>query len=931
MGNNRRYSFFQLFAKGTDSKAADFKIVIPIIQRDYAQGRDNDKALEVRTDFLTQLYDYMTAPSGSHDLDFVYGISSSARDILKKKEFIPLDGQQRLTTLFLIHVYLSIRAKGSNESDRFFKAIHVKNGKLKESLFSYRTRSSAVEFCDGLIDADNDYSSVFRKDDNGNRIFRKTLSQYIRNSNWFYPDWLQDPTVKGMLTMLDAIDEKFDECNHQFILHRLLSEEDPSVSFIFMDLDDYKLTDDLYIKMNSRGKPLTPFENFKAKYEQYISELEKEVIVGEDEAFDDSGKYEYIENKCGKTVKRIKTISDLALEISNRGDKLIKTVKDNFAFNIDNQWSRLFWEFSKAEIREKEEEIKNSTSTDKSKSLDNLLSETLDLKMSRFIKMVLTNQYALDHSAGKISIPEELTGEKGLSFTGLTAIDAISSDGVILLTRMFELCSNRPLEIMPEWIHTRYYDEKEVFESMVKGKDFTFPKRFLMYCYLMFRIRFGDSKPEYLTEWMRFVYNVTLDDNAIQDMTRNTYHRAVASINNLISLLNKQQPSVIDLLASDNAPDKLDFFPDYQYLEEKIKSSLFILDGRDNNIHCQSDPVIIESLTADDSWGSIILTLESHPYLTGQIGFILKMSGISDYYDSHHKLDWSKEKNGIFKAAVIKYGLIASKLFEGGYSKRLLAKESLFERAMLAKFSLYNKYNFLNSTNKSAYSNNLLRDWSWKSHLRLSPEHYAFLMMTKELFDLIDTDDLRGSLEKVIKGKMTGPQWEKDIVRYSYLMDKCRNGFFAKSDDHHLILKDSVNFSMHDHEVYSLVLYWENLTQRGDIEKISDFWLSYGNSNSNNEVPFISLSANDVTVKVKSYVDHETGELICHYLHVNSNGNLELEEFLRLNGFSTKNESDSIFRRRERDWNNNEGIDDYRNFVSNNIHNFISDLSDFLR
>jgi len=70
MGNNRRYSFFQLFAKGTDSKAADFKIVIPIIQRDYAQGRDNDKALEVRTDFLTQLYDYMTAPSGSHDLDF---------------------------------------------------------------------------------------------------------------------------------------------------------------------------------------------------------------------------------------------------------------------------------------------------------------------------------------------------------------------------------------------------------------------------------------------------------------------------------------------------------------------------------------------------------------------------------------------------------------------------------------------------------------------------------------------------------------------------------------------------------------------------------------------------------------------------------------------------------------------------------------------
>ena len=29
--------------------------------------------------------------------------------------------------------------------------------------------------------------------------------------------------------------------------------------------------EDLYIKMNSRGKPLTPFENFKARFEQAIA------------------------------------------------------------------------------------------------------------------------------------------------------------------------------------------------------------------------------------------------------------------------------------------------------------------------------------------------------------------------------------------------------------------------------------------------------------------------------------------------------------------------------------------------------------------------------------------------------------------------------------------------------------------------------------
>lgn len=36
------------------------------------------------------------------------------------------------------------------------------------------------------------------------------------------------------------------------------------------------LTDDIYIKMNSRGKPLTQFEHFKAEYERTLNELDKD-------------------------------------------------------------------------------------------------------------------------------------------------------------------------------------------------------------------------------------------------------------------------------------------------------------------------------------------------------------------------------------------------------------------------------------------------------------------------------------------------------------------------------------------------------------------------------------------------------------------------------------------------------------------------------
>ena len=46
--------------------------------------------------------------------------------------------------------------------------------------------------------------------------------------------------------------------------------ESPAVSFYLLPLDDMDSDEDLYIKMNSRGKPLTQFENFKAHFEQDI-------------------------------------------------------------------------------------------------------------------------------------------------------------------------------------------------------------------------------------------------------------------------------------------------------------------------------------------------------------------------------------------------------------------------------------------------------------------------------------------------------------------------------------------------------------------------------------------------------------------------------------------------------------------------------------
>lgn len=62
--------------------------------------------------------------------------------------FIPLDGQQRLTTLFLLHWYLAQITPDQDLCDRLLTALHRADGLAR---FTYETRSSSREFCDLLI------------------------------------------------------------------------------------------------------------------------------------------------------------------------------------------------------------------------------------------------------------------------------------------------------------------------------------------------------------------------------------------------------------------------------------------------------------------------------------------------------------------------------------------------------------------------------------------------------------------------------------------------------------------------------------------------------------------------------------------------------------------------------------------------------------
>ncbi len=233
-----RHSFIDIFDSSFEDESVSLeRIVIPIIQRDYAQGRISPDVNRVRSRFLDALYDAVTKEPIV--LDFIYG------DIDDKGIMTPLDGQQRLTTLFLLHWYAAKKAGLQADECEF---LHK---------FSYETRYSARYFCEELAD----FTPTFHGD----------ISAEIINQAWFPLSWKKDPTIHAMLVMLDAIHEKFYDVSD--LWDRL---KDGAITFYFLKIRDMGLTDELYIKMNSRGKPLSQFEHFKAELEREIRKLDEE-------------------------------------------------------------------------------------------------------------------------------------------------------------------------------------------------------------------------------------------------------------------------------------------------------------------------------------------------------------------------------------------------------------------------------------------------------------------------------------------------------------------------------------------------------------------------------------------------------------------------------------------------------------------------------
>ncbi|EOH8685723.1 DUF262 domain-containing protein [Campylobacter upsaliensis] len=208
------------------------KVEIPMLQRDYAQGRVSQN--KVANEFLDSIFSVLSGKKQSLHIDFIYGYKENGK-------FLLIDGQQRITTLWLLHFYLYKNADSLEEIKELLKN------------FSYNTRKSSAKFCKNLLKEDFDINKK------PSDAIKAKGGEFEKEENLN-----NDPTIKAMLHMLDLIFERIKNVKD---FKKLIVNLD-NITFDLFDMGEFGLGEELYIKMNARGRQLSKYENLKSFIEK---------------------------------------------------------------------------------------------------------------------------------------------------------------------------------------------------------------------------------------------------------------------------------------------------------------------------------------------------------------------------------------------------------------------------------------------------------------------------------------------------------------------------------------------------------------------------------------------------------------------------------------------------------------------------------------
>lgn len=262
MGNNNSSYFKKLIN--------DYIIYVPEFQRNYLQGDDSNESIKYKRDrLLKDIFDCIKSQSKSINLGFIYG---RVEESYKGNLFYPYDGQQRLTTLYFLYLLIYFKFKIYDEIDSIKKKL------------SYQTRISTNRFIESFLswildskEKDNIYNDFWNKNE-------KDLKGFIMNQDWFMmTEWNYDVSIINMLSIIVEISRRIKENlgDKTEIVNFIDKDENNPFQFDFIYVDDISKSNDLYIKINARGKALSPFENLKSDIDKYWKDEDKTKLDAE--------------------------------------------------------------------------------------------------------------------------------------------------------------------------------------------------------------------------------------------------------------------------------------------------------------------------------------------------------------------------------------------------------------------------------------------------------------------------------------------------------------------------------------------------------------------------------------------------------------------------------------------------------------------------
>lgn len=517
-------------------------ILIPALQRDYVQGGRTD----VINPFVNEL---LSALRGDKRLDLNYIYGSYEDD-----SFVPIDGQQRLITLWLVYLYLYKKQK---------KDFQVK--------LRFNSREFANAFSEKLLDKlQNFMNSVELKND-------------IIDAPWFVSGWQHDVTVCNMLNTLNLLAERYKEPNV------FEYKNYDNISFSFLDIKNEGLTDDIYVKMNGRGKPLTYFENLKSWMDGTVTN-----------EFNDNP--DFVKNWQTKIDNEW---TDFFWENRNK--------KQGHQEEIDDEQTRFFYSLLLLYWIKNEGNLLTNPSEDKKNGLNTFLGLSEDNKDMESIK----NKIFEILREGKILIPLYWIEEIGLY--NKVVFEFISE----AFANLCYLNSEKLLTTISSPNEYLDLDKNEDDETTLMHKlsmaNATYAKT-LPYLYALIKTPklCKCKEDENFKRWLRLIRNLVVNSK----IQRDNLAKVCNCIDTISKSIKQDFYTSISNLPDSNGFEKeqlLDGFEKYQ-LKEEIEKAEQILNG--------------EPRPDGKLWEEIIVEAEKYAFFKGTIRFLFR--------DGTGNVDWGK-------------------------------------------------------------------------------------------------------------------------------------------------------------------------------------------------------------------------------------------------------------------------------------------------